>query len=370
MTKLVVGFVLIFTTLTIYAQQHPAVRIPMTADKWLSPEKSVEYLQYKGTAAIKIISDTANLVLKSYEFTSGTIEFDVESVEPPFTGVYFRRQNKDESEYFYLRVARAGSPLANDAAQYCPVIKGVTIWDMLPYCQGPAIIKKGDWNHIKLVVSGMEMLVYVNDMNRATLQVPRLEGNTRSGTIAFVGKSIFANLVITPGETNGLPATEGFDPTYNDSRYLRNWMVNTPADFPFRKDVGGEDLPNQNTSWDKLTAERRGLVNLSRLFGNSKDRRIVWLKTTINSEKEQIRKLDMGFSDEVWVLINGKLVYVDKNWYGHPIMKEPEGRCSVENTSFSLPLNAGSNELLIGVSNFFYGWGIIARLDKVDGISF
>jgi len=76
----------------------------------------------------------------------------------------------------------------------------------------------------------------------------------------------------------------------------------------------------------------------------------------------------MGFSDEVWVIINGKLAYADKNWFGHPIMKQPEGRCSIENTSFMLPLKAGENELLIAVTNFFYGWGIIARLENLDGI--
>ena len=368
MIKLIAGLGLFFTAFTIKAQNPKSARIPMTADRWQFPPKSVEFIQYKGLAAAKILSDTAKLVLKGFDFTNGTIEFDVESLEPPFTGIYFRRQNDEESEYFYLRVGRAGMPQAMDAAQYCPVIKGVTIWDMLPYCQGPASIRKNDWIHIKLIVSGLQMLVYVNDMNRAALQIPRLEADTKSGGLAFNGKSIFANLVVTPGETNNLSASEGFDPTYHDSRYLREWLIYTPAMFLFGKDVNDEDLPGQNTVWNKITAERRGLLNLSRLFGNSKNRRIVWVKTTIKSDKEQVKKMDMGFSDEVWVIINGKLAYADKNWFGHPIMKQPEGRCSIENTSFMLPLKAGENELLIAVTNFFYGWGIIARLDNLDGI--
>jgi hypothetical protein len=69
------------------------------------------------------------------------------------------------------------------------------------------------------------------------------------------------------------------------------------------------------------------------------------------------------------VFVNGRFLYVDKNLYGQPIMKEPDGRCSVENASFILPLNAGNNELLIGVANDFYGWGIIARLDSMEGIA-
>jgi hypothetical protein len=111
-----------------------------------------------------------------------------------------------------------------------------------------------------------------------------------------------------------------------------------------------------------------GLVNLTRKFGRSNPRRFVWLKTTVNAATAQTKKLQLGFSDEVWVLVNGRALYTDKNWYTHPIRKEPAGRCSIENTSFSVPLQAGDNTILIGVANDFYGWGIIARLD--DLVSF
>jgi hypothetical protein len=63
-----------------------------------------------------------------------------------------------------------------------------------------------------------------------------------------------------------------------------------------------------------------------------------------------------------------RLAYVDKNLFMSPGMKEPAGRCAVENTSFRLPLKAGENELLVGVANNFYGWGIIARLDNMETI--
>lgn len=57
------------------------------------------------------------------------------------------------------------------------------------------------------------------------------------------------------------------------------------------------------------------------------------------------------------------LLYVDKNYFGQPIAKSPDGRLSIENTTLVLPLQQGDNELLIGVGNDFYGWGIAARLD-------
>jgi hypothetical protein len=52
-----------------------------------------------------------------------------------------------------------------------------------------------------------------------------------------------------------------------------------------------------------------------------------------------------------------------------PIAKQA-GRLAIENSLIPLPLKAGDNELMIGVGNNFYGWGIAARLDEMPGIEF
>jgi hypothetical protein len=61
-------------------------------------------------------------------------------------------------------------------------------------------------------------------------------------------------------------------------------------------------------------------------------------------------------------------VYVDKNLYIQGMRKTPNGRCSIENATVALPLKVGDNELLIGVANDFYGWGIIARLETGEDL--
>jgi hypothetical protein len=48
--------------------------------------------------------------------------------------------------------------------------------------------------------------------------------------------------------------------------------------------------------------------------------------------------------------------------------KSPNGRISLDNCSFPLPLVKGDNQLLIAVANDFFGWGVIARLENSDGI--
>ena len=140
--------------------------------------------------------------------------------------------------------------------------------------------------------------------------------------------------------------------------------------MPFGKEVNGFMLPKGDSGWEYISAERRGLVNLSRKFGNSGYRKVVWLRAKINSAFNQYQNLKMGFSDEIWVFINQRPVYVDKNIYYLNMRKSPNGRISLENCSFQVPLVKGENELLIAVANDFYGWGIMARLENLEGISF
>jgi hypothetical protein len=110
------------------------------------------------------------------------------------------------------------------------------------------------------------------------------------------------------------------------------------------------------------------LVNITRRFGKNEVRKAVWLKVNLRVAREQLRHLELGFSDEVWVFLNGGLAFVDKNLYLQPLRKPPNGRCSLENATVNLTLKAGDNELLMGVANDFYGWGIVARFDDLDGV--
>jgi hypothetical protein len=351
-------------------QTPPVVKVPMTADNWEFSPGKVTFEDVNGVPAMKIVARREQVVPKGLHFSSGTIEFDIDPADPGFNGIYFRRQSKAECEYFYLRTGDAGNPQAIDGIQYAPIMDTVLLWDMMPWYQGPADFKKGQWNHIKLVISGVQMLVYINNMSRPVLEVPRLEGNTMEGGLAFDGLGAIANLVVSPGATEGLPAAEGFDPTHQDPRYLLNWKMSRPAPLPKGRELTAADTLAPGSAWEKITTERRGLVNITRRLGKSQSRRFVWLKKTIRVATEQTRRVSLGFSDEVWVFINGQLDYVDKNIYMDPIRKEPDGRCSLENASFNLPLKAGVNEILIGVANDFYGWGIIARLDTVEGMEF
>jgi hypothetical protein len=93
------------------------------------------------------------------------------------------------------------------------------------------------------------------------------------------------------------------------------------------------------------------------------------LKTTIASERKQTKKIEIGWTRELWVFVNGKLVYADKNLYDlEEARKFPDARCSLENGAVMLALEAGDNEVAVAIANDFFGWGLMMRLSDPEGV--
>ena len=87
------------------------------------------------------------------------------------------------------------------------------------------------------------------------------------------------------------------------------------------------------------------------------------------SDRKQTKKVDIGWTREVWVFLNGKPVYADKNLFDQEgARKFPDGRCSLENGAITLPLEAGDNEVAVAIANNFFGWGLMLRLADSEGV--
>lgn len=188
----------------------------------------------------------------------------------------------------------------------------------------------------------------------------------------FEGPGTFANLTVTPGMVEGLSAEPEKDQTEADHRYLRNWQISPFTALANDQQPALADLPPATAAWHALTTERGGLVNVSREYGlplARPDRALVWLKTTVTSDKEQTKEVQIGWNREIWVFVNGTQVFADKNLYQPPsARKTPDGRCSLQNGSFSLPLKAGNNEIVAAVANNFYGWAVVMRLNDTKNV--
>jgi hypothetical protein len=348
------------------------IKVPLTADRWEAGD-NVEFTQPDGYPLGVITVKKGSAVLKDLNFRNGTIEYDVQALASMGAGFGFRRRDDQTFEEFYLR-PRPKCDEAPDCIQYAPQTHGVLLWDMFPQYQTHAPLKDG-WNHIKIVVNGQRMNLYVNGATTPTLAVGRLEGDAEEGGILLQAPGSFANLVVIPDAVEGLSAEPLPDPTDADKRFVRNWQVAAKMPFPANSvpdiaSLPGADAPDSN--WKPISAERGGVIDLSRIYGLPKvraDGEFTWLKTTLTSNKAQTRKVSFGWNRQVWVYVNGKQVFADKNLYQPPsARKTPDGRLSLENGSFDLPLKAGKNEIAVALANDFYGWGIVMRLDDAKGL--
>jgi hypothetical protein len=348
--------------------------VPLKAEDWIFKPGAVEFGDSAGVARMTILSSQGNVVFRHGDFSDGTIEFDVIPTDPGFSQFDFRWQDSTETECFYFRTTRgAGHPYVMEGVQYAPIVRGNMWWDIMAHYQGNANFGQGASNHVKLVISGRRMLVYVNGVTatsgRPTLDIGELEGNTTHGSIGFSGQAIISNLVLKPGKVEGLSPVAVTDPVANDPRYLRHWQMTTPDSLAPGVDFSYGLMPGKAAVWQPIDAERRGLINLTRKWVVNRTHQVVWLKTVVHADVAGRYNMRLGFVDEVWMFINGRLFYADKNFYGQPIAKTPRGRLSLENAMLELPLQQGDNELLVAVGSNFYGWGIVARFDDLDGLT-
>lgn len=352
------------------AQAVEPVTVPMTADRWQAKENA-EFLRQLGFYHGLMRLNSGAAVLKDLTFSNGTIEFDVNTIGRGAPGIAFRRQDEGNFELLYLRPDPA-CPAFAACIQYAPQTHGVLLWDLFPQYQTRAPLRDNGWNHIRMVISGRRMNVFVNDAPSPTLQVGRLEGDAMKGGVHLEGPATFANLVITPGAVDGLPPEPAKDPLDGDRGLVRNWRLSSVSALPNGKEPMYNEMPASSQEWKTISAERNGLVNLSRQYGKplpNPNLAVAWLKTTIASDSRQTKKVDIGWTRELWVFVNGKLVYADQNlWEQETSRKAPDGRCSLENGSFTLNLEPGDNEVAVAIANNFYGWGVMLRLADPEGI--
>jgi hypothetical protein len=346
------------------------ITIAMTAEHWQTKENA-EFLRQLGFFQGLMRLNSGNAVLKDVTFSDGTIEFDVNTIGRGAPGIAFRQQDEGNFELFYLR-PDPSCPAFRACIQYAPQTHGVLLWDLFPQYQNRAPLRENGWNHIRMVVSGRRMNIFVNDAVSPTLEVGRLEGDAMKGGLRLQGPGTFANLVITPGAVDGLSPEPARDPLDGDRGLVRNWLLSPFSALSKGKDPAYNEMPGASQAWKTISTERNGLVNLSREYGlpmHDPNRAVAWLKTTITSASRQAKKVEIGWTREVWVFVNGKLVYADKNIFDlEGLRKAPDGRCSLENGAFTLPLEAGDNEVAVAVANNFFGWGLMVRLADPEAV--
>ena len=268
--------IIVICLMSLYTPAARSTDQTMSAADWDAPADTT-FERREGFPSGIMTLPRGIAVLKNASFSNGTIEFDLKPLEFSDTSIQLRREDANDSEFVYIR-ADPDCPAANDCIQYAPITHGLMQWDLYPQFQAPAPVSEKGWNHLKIVVAGRRMQVFVNREQIASLTVDRLQGLTDSGGIALKGPAAFANLVLRPNEVSGLK--EASRPVRSEPRTVNTWLVAPPVPLPVDQAPSPLEIPS-TVAWRRVRAESDGLVNLSREFGPTASPAVVWLKTGI-----------------------------------------------------------------------------------------
>ena len=324
-----------------------------------------------------IFLDGGAASIKDFELRDGVIDVDVATpAKRGFFGIQFRiTADGRNGEWVYLRQHKSGLP---DAMQYTPVLNTGADWQIYNGTgfTGAVDIPRDEWFHLRLELTGAQAKLFVKDMTSPALVMSDLKSGVQKGGVALyvlTAATYFSNFEIhaTPDK----PWVRQLPPM--PPRTLTKWRLSESFDA-LQRDLEHVPLDLPAMSWQTVEAEPPGFVVINRYrdephlrvsFANDftkrlepqKGTRLVYARTTIQSDRDQVKKLEIGYSDEVSVFLNGKILYRGRS---AQYFRDPGflGIVNPENDAIYLPLKKGSNELLLAVSEIGGGWGFICRL--------
>ncbi len=313
----------------------------------------------------------------------GVVDMDVATpASRGFFGIQFRlADNGANGEWVYLRQHKSG--LA-DAMQYTPVLNTGANWQIYsgPGFTGAVDIPRDVWFHLRLEVAGAQAKLYVKDMDKPALVMDDLKSGVQKGELALyvlTGATYFSNFEIrttpdAPWERHLPPMPPGtltkwsLSPSYDAlARNLERPLARAESDAIHWQEVEAEppgfvvlyryrEAPHLRVSFER---------DFSRRMEPQPGMKVVYARTNIDSDRDQVRKLNIGYSDDVSVFLNGKILFRGRSAQN---FRDPGflGIVNPEDDAVYLPLKKGSNELMLALSELGGGWGFICRLEDME----
>ena len=362
------------------AQTQGTLSIPPDSSRW-ELDGQAKPVDYQGRKSLFL--DGGAAVLKDFELRDGIVDVDVSTpASRGFFGIQFRIANEGaNSEWVYLRQHKSGYP---DAMQYTPVLNTGLNWQLYngPGFTGAVEIPKDVWFHLRLEVAGAQARLFVKDMEKPALVMNDLKSGVQKGQVGLyvlTGATYFSNFQIrstpdVPWERH-LPSMP--------SGTLTKWSLSPSYDALQRnleQPLSTSEM--ENIHWQEVEAEPPGLVVIYRYreaphlrvsFANDFSKRLepqpgiklVYARTSIDSDREQVKKLYLGYSDDVSVFLNGRILFRGRSAQN---FRDPGflGIVNPENDTVYLPLKKGSNELVLALSELGGGWGFICRVADLE----
>ena len=362
------------------AETPPAQSFPPDSPRW-ELQGQAKAAEFQGRKCIML--DGGAAALKDFEMRDAVIDVDVATpARRGFMGLMFRIDNDGANfEEIYLRQHKSGLP---DAMQYTPVLNTGRNWQIFngPGFTGQVDIPRDEWFHLRLAVTGAQAKLFVKDMEQPALVMDDLKTGLQKGQVALftlTGQTCFANFEIRP--TPDAPWERHLPPMPPDT--LIKWSISPAYDALARNLERPLTLADSaSIQWQEVEAEPPGFVVLYRYreaphpvvtfqtdfstrLQPQPGMKVLYARTNIESDRDQVKKLEIGYSDDVSVFLNGQILYRGRSAQG---FRAPGflGIVNPENDAVYLPLKKGNNELLLAVSELGGGWGFICRLKDLE----
>ena len=297
------------------------------------------------------------------DLLDGVVEADL-LVSPgrSFPGLQWHARGiaAEDAETFFVRPHQVGNP---DAIQYTPVSNGISSWQLYhgPGFWAPTTFPVGAWFTLRIVFAGDRAEAFVGDLETPALAM-RLKHGVASGGVGLLvgGPGLHVARFAWSGEPAPFvaepPALEVMPPGT-----IRSWDVSDPiaeAEVSGAAELHGSLLAAR--SWLPLEVQPSGLADLGFVHGIRDDRNTVLVRATIEAPTARVRPLAFGFSDRASVFLNGRRLFRGDDSYR---VRDYRFLGSIGYWyTLDLPLVAGSNDLVLAVSEDFGGWGVMARL--------
>ena len=357
------------------AQSAQTVSVPPDSPRW-ELEGQAKVAEYQGRKCLFL--DGGAAILKDLEMRDGVIDVDVATpASRGFFGIQFRIDGRATTPNGFISASTSpGFPTPCSTRRCSTPARNWQIYNG-PGFTGAVDIPKDVWFHLRLEVTGAQAKLYVKDMDKPALVMNDLKSGVQKGQVALyvlTGATYFSNFEIrttpdAPWERHLPPMPPGT---------LTKWSLSPSYDALARNlERPLSAAESDAIQWQDVEAEPPGFVvhlSLSRgphprvSFASDFSKRldpqpgmkVVYARTTIDSDRDQVKKLYIGYSDDVSVFLNGKILYRGRSAQN---FRDPGflGIVNPENDAVYLPLKKGSNELMLAVSELGGGWGFICR---------
>jgi hypothetical protein len=363
-----------------HAAEPSTLSVAPDSPRW-DLQGQAKVVEYQGRKSLFL--DGGAAVLNELEMRDAVIDVDIATpARRGFFGIQFRIVNDGATaEWVYLRQHKSGLP---DALQYTPVLNNGADWQIYngPGFTGAVDIPNDVWFHLRLEVAGAQAKLYVKDLDKPVLVMDDLKSGVQKGQVALAvltGATYFSNFEIRT--TPDAPWQRHLPPMPPGT--LTRWSL-SPSYDAIGRNLERPLSPSESDvmRWQEVEAEPPGFVVINRYrespqvrvsFANDFSKRlepqpgmkVVYARTGIESDRDQVRKLYVGYSDDVSVFLNGKILFRGRSAQN---FRDPGflGIVNPENDAVYLPLKKGSNELLLAISELGGGWGFICRLAEPE----